>query len=146
MRSTITNILLNTAPLFEASIGAEAIYNVFKHLDLKKLKIDLEKSLEDAGAQDKEKDQPPSRHHKGDDRAGIKPEWMFLSAIPVIPAALRPMVALDGGRHATSDVNDLYRRVINRNNRLKKLKEISAPDVIFTKRKKNPTRSRRCSY
>ena len=62
--------------------------------------------------------------------SGIRPEWMFLTRIPVIPPALRPMVALDGGRHATSDLNDLYRRVINRNNRLKKLKEIGAPDVF----------------
>ncbi len=65
--------------------------------------------------------------------SGQRPEWMFITVIPVIPAALRPMVPLDGGRHATADVNDLYRRVINRNNRLKKLKEIHAPDVILTK-------------
>src|SRR5690242_2198316 len=68
--------------------------------------------------------------------SGVRPEWMFLSRIPVIPAALRPMVPLDGGRHATSDVNDLYRRVINRNNRLKKLKEIHAPDVILRNEKR----------
>ena len=66
----------------------------------------------------------------------IRPEWMFLTVIPVIPPALRPMVALDGGRHATSDLNDLYRRVINRNNRLKKLKEIGAPDVILRNEKR----------
>jgi DNA-directed RNA polymerase subunit beta' len=76
----------------------------------------------------------------------IRPEWMFLTVIPVIPPVLRPMVALDGGRHATSDLNDLYRRVINRNNRLKKLKEINAPDVILKKRKKNNSGSSRCSY
>ena len=69
---------------------------------------------------------------------------MFLKRIPILPPALRPMVALDGGRHATSDVNDLYRRVINRNNRLKKLQEISAPAVILRNEKKNSTRSRRC--
>jgi DNA-directed RNA polymerase subunit beta' len=68
--------------------------------------------------------------------AGIRPEWMFLTIIPVIPPVLRPMVALDGGRHATSDLNDLYRRVINRNNRLKKLKEINAPDVILRNEKR----------
>jgi DNA-directed RNA polymerase subunit beta' len=68
--------------------------------------------------------------------AGIRPEWMFLTVIPVIPPVLRPMVALDGGRHATSDLNDLYRRVINRNNRLKKLKEINAPDVILRNEKR----------
>jgi DNA-directed RNA polymerase subunit beta' len=69
-------------------------------------------------------------------RAGVRPEWMFLTRIPVIPPGLRPMVALDGGRHATSDVNDLYRRVINRNNRLKKLLEIHAPDVILRNEKR----------
>src|SRR5574343_1996665 len=69
-------------------------------------------------------------------RSEIRPEWMFLTVIPVIPPALRPMVALDGGRHATSDLNDLYRRVINRNNRLKKLKEIGAPDVILRNEKR----------
>lgn len=63
--------------------------------------------------------------------AGVKPEWMFMTRVPVIPPALRPMVPLDGGRYATSDVNDLYRRVINRNNRLLKLKEIHAPEVIL---------------
>jgi DNA-directed RNA polymerase subunit beta' len=71
----------------------------------------------------------------------VRPEWMFLTVIPVIPPALRPMVALDGGRHATSDINDLYRRVINRNNRLKKLKEIGAPDVILRNEKRILARS-----
>jgi DNA-directed RNA polymerase subunit beta' len=69
-------------------------------------------------------------------KSGVRPEWMFLTKIPVIPPALRPMVPLDGGRYATSDVNDLYRRVINRNNRLKKLKEINAPDVILRNEKR----------
>src|ERR1700733_1560217 len=68
--------------------------------------------------------------------SAIRPEWMFLTNIPVLPPALRPMVPLDGGRYATSDVNDLYRRVINRNNRLKKLKEIAAPDVILRNEKR----------
>ncbi len=69
-------------------------------------------------------------------RSGVRPEWMFLTRIPVIPPALRPMVPFDGGRYATSDVNDLYRRVINRNNRLLKLKEINAPDVILRNEKR----------
>ena len=68
--------------------------------------------------------------------ANVRPEWMFLTRIPVIPPALRPMVALEGGRHATSDVNDLYRRVINRNNRLKKLLDIHAPEVILRNEKR----------
>jgi DNA-directed RNA polymerase subunit beta' len=68
--------------------------------------------------------------------SGQRPEWMFIKTLPVIPPGLRPMVALEGGRHATSDVNDLYRRVINRNNRLKKLKAIGAPDVILRNEKR----------
>ena len=68
--------------------------------------------------------------------SGVRPEWLFLTRIPVIPPALRPMVALEGGRHATSDVNDLYRRVINRNNRLKKLIDIHAPEVILRNEKR----------
>ncbi|MCH7761521.1 hypothetical protein IIA15_09025, partial [candidate division TA06 bacterium] len=69
-------------------------------------------------------------------KANIRPEWMFLTNVPVLPPALRPMVALEGGRHATSDVNDLYRRVINRNNRLKKLQAINAPHVILRNEKR----------
>ncbi len=127
---------LKYATVFEASIGAEAIYNIFKTVDLKKLRETLEEDLEDASSLEKEKINKRLSVVKSMARANIRPEWMFLSAIPVIPAALRPMVALDGGRHATSDVNDLYRRVINRNNRLKKLKEISAPDVILRNEKR----------
>jgi DNA-directed RNA polymerase subunit beta' len=73
---------------------------------------------------------------RGLKEAGLRPEWMFIKTLPVIPPGLRPMVALEGGRHATSDVNDLYRRVINRNNRLKKLKAIGAPDVILRNEKR----------
>ena len=69
-------------------------------------------------------------------KAGVRPEWMFLTRIPVTPPALRPMVALESGRHATSDVNDLYRRVINRNNRLAKLRDIHAPEVILRNEKR----------
>ncbi len=127
---------LKYGTIFEASIGAEAVYNLFKHIDLKKLKDELEKALEEAGAQEKDKINKRLGIIKGMLEAGIKPEWMFLTTIPVIPAALRPMVALDGGRHATADVNDLYRRVINRNNRLRKLKEINAPDVILRNEKR----------
>lgn len=122
--------------VFEASIGAEAIHNIFKTLDLQKLKDGLEADIEKASSLDKEKINKRLGIVKSMIESNIRPEWMFLSAIPVIPAALRPMVALDGGRHATSDVNDLYRRVINRNNRLKKLKEIFAPDVILRNEKR----------
>ena len=121
---------------FEANIGAEAIYSIFRNLDLNKLKRHTEHGLEKASAAEKEKLQKRLSLIRAMTYAGIKPEWMFLTVIPVIPPVLRPMVALDGGRHATSDLNDLYRRVINRNNRLKKLKEINAPDVILRNEKR----------
>ncbi len=121
---------------FEANIGAESIYQMFKDIDLEKLKTQTLKLLEKAGAAEREKLQKRLALIRSMIYAGIRPEWMFLSVIPVIPPAIRPMVALEGGRHATSDVNDLYRRVINRNNRLKKLKEIGAPDVILRNEKR----------
>ena len=121
---------------FEANIGAEAIYSIFKNLDLNKLKERTEQMLVKASAIEKEKLQKRLSLIRAMSYADIRPEWMFLTVIPVIPPVLRPMVALDGGRHATSDLNDLYRRVINRNNRLKKLKEINAPDVILRNEKR----------
>ncbi|OGI60077.1 DNA-directed RNA polymerase subunit beta' [Candidatus Nomurabacteria bacterium RIFCSPHIGHO2_01_FULL_37_25] len=121
---------------FEANIGAEAIYSIFKNLDLNKLKVYTEKMIEGVSMIEKEKLQKRLSLIRAMTYAGIRPEWMFLTVIPVIPPVLRPMVALDGGRHATSDLNDLYRRVINRNNRLKKLKEINAPDVILRNEKR----------
>ena len=120
---------------FEANIGAEAIYSIFKNLDLNKLRH-TEKMIEKASAAEKEKLQKRLSLIRAMTYASIRPEWMFLTVIPVIPPVLRPMVALDGGRHATSDLNDLYRRVINRNNRLKKLKEINAPNVILRNEKR----------
>ena len=122
--------------MFEAQIGAEAIYNLFKELDLNVLLSDLETALEKAGSVERERLNKRIGLVRSMLAAGVRPEWMFLIRIPVIPPGLRPMVALDGGRHATSDVNDLYRRVINRNNRLKKLKEINAPDVILRNEKR----------
>jgi DNA-directed RNA polymerase subunit beta' len=122
--------------LFEANIGAEAIFEILKKLDLKKLHTELEKEFTEASTLDKEKLAKRISLIKSMITSGIRPEWMFLTRIPVIPPALRPMVALDGGRYATSDINDLYRRVINRNNRLLKLKEISAPDVILRNEKR----------
>src|SRR6185369_5434318 len=122
--------------LFEAGIGAEAIFEILKAIDLKKLQGNLEKDLESAGSLEHEKLSRRLSLVKSMIKTNQRPEWMFLSRIPVIPPALRPMVALDGGRFATSDVNDLYRRVINRNNRLLKLKEINAPDVILRNEKR----------
>jgi DNA-directed RNA polymerase subunit beta' len=121
---------------FEASIGAEAIFTLFKNMDLQKLKAETEKMLPKASSIEKEKLEKRLSLLRSMIHSGIRPEWMFLTVIPIIPPALRPMVALDGGRHATSDLNDLYRRVINRNNRLKKLKEIGAPDVILRNEKR----------
>lgn len=122
--------------VFEANIGAEAIYNLFKNLDLQAFQEKLEKELESANSIEKVKLKKRISLVRSMIHAKVRPEWMFLKALPVIPPALRPMVALDGGRHATSDLNDLYRRVINRNNRLKKLKEIGAPDVILRNEKR----------
>ncbi|MBI2096122.1 MAG: DNA-directed RNA polymerase subunit beta' [Candidatus Taylorbacteria bacterium] len=121
---------------FEAGIGAEAIYEIFKSINLKKLFEGLRQKLEKAGAADRDKIHKRMSLAKSMIKAGLRPEWMFVTRIPVIPAALRPMVPLDGGRYATSDVNDLYRRVINRNNRLKKLIDINAPDVILRNEKR----------
>ncbi len=122
--------------LFEARIGAEAIYDLFKNLDLEKLATQLEAEHEKAGAMERAKLDKRLALIRGMQHAGVKPEWLFLTRIPVIPPAIRPMVALEGGRHASSDLNDLYRRVINRNNRLKKLIDIQAPDVILRNEKR----------
>ena len=121
---------------FEAMIGGEAIYYILKNLDLDKLSKELEVILEKSKSLQREKIGRRLSLVRSMKNADIRPEWMFLTVIPIIPPALRPMVALDGGRHATSDLNDLYRRVINRNNRLKKLKELQAPDVILRNEKR----------
>ncbi|MDO8493572.1 MAG: DNA-directed RNA polymerase subunit beta' [bacterium] len=121
---------------FESDIGAEAIYKAFKNIDLEKLYAELTEKLETVNTAERLKLQKRINLISYMKKAGLRPEWMFLKAIPIIPPALRPMVALEGGRHATSDVNDLYRRVINRNNRLKKLSEINAPDVITRNEKR----------
>jgi len=121
---------------FEAGIGAEAIYEIFKTIDLQDLEGKIVVQLEKAGALEREKAEKRLSLVRAFIRSGIRPEWMFMTVIPVIPPGIRPMVALEGGRYAASDVNDLYRRVINRNNRLKKLMEIGAPDVILRNEKR----------
>ncbi|MEI6352652.1 MAG: DNA-directed RNA polymerase subunit beta' [Candidatus Nomurabacteria bacterium] len=121
---------------FEAQIGAEAIYNIFQGMDLDVLEKEILARLEKASTLEREKQEKRLSLVRAFKTADIRPEWMFLTALPVIPPGIRPMVALEGGRYATSDVNDLYRRVINRNNRLLKLKEISAPDVILRNEKR----------
>lgn len=127
---------LRYGSLFESGIGAEAIYEIFKQIDLKELEGRLMAEYEKAGAAEKVKLNKRLSLIQSLITADLRPEWMFLTHIPIIPPALRPMVPLDGGRYATSDVNDLYRRVINRNNRLKKLKDIQAPEVILRNEKR----------
>ncbi|MBP6924612.1 MAG: DNA-directed RNA polymerase subunit beta', partial [Candidatus Pacebacteria bacterium] len=122
--------------LFEAKIGAEAIYELFKTIDLAKLAAQLEENYTKAGAMERAKLDKRLSLIRGMLNSGVRPEWLFLTRLPVVPPAIRPMVALEGGRHASSDLNDLYRRVINRNNRLKKLIDIMAPDVILRNEKR----------
>ncbi len=121
---------------FEAGIGAEAIYQIFKSINLTKLATELDTQLGSASGADREKLTKRLNLVRSMIAAGVRPEWMFLTRVPVTPPALRPMVALESGRHATSDVNDLYRRVINRNNRLQKLRDIHAPEVILRNEKR----------
>jgi len=130
------NISLKYGELLEVETGAEGLYNICKSLDLKSLHQEIETKLETVSASERVKSQKRLKLVRSLERSGVRPEWMFLTVIPITPPALRPMVALDGGRHATSDVNDLYRRVINRNNRLKKLIELRAPDVICRNEKR----------
>ena len=134
--ATFHKFSIKYSTLFEAKIGAEAIFELFKELDLSKLAEELEDRYTKAGAMERAKLDKRLSLIRGMVNAGVKPEWLFLTRIPVVPPAIRPMVALEGGRHASSDLNDLYRRVINRNNRLKKLIDIQAPDVILRNEKR----------
>jgi DNA-directed RNA polymerase subunit beta' len=122
---------------FEALMGAEAILKLLEKIDLESLRDELEKELEDVSSSQKRKKVVKRLKIVRDFIASNnKPEWMIMKNVPVIPADLRPMVQLDGGRFATSDLNDLYRRVINRNNRLKKLLEIKAPEIVVKNEKR----------
>ncbi|MFQ6049715.1 MAG: DNA-directed RNA polymerase subunit beta' [Candidatus Paceibacterales bacterium] len=121
---------------FEAGTGAETLRKIFERIDLKKEIKKLEKKLEKVSPQDRKKILRKLKLFRGIEKAKIRPEWMFLTVLPVLPPDLRPMVQLDGGRYASSDLNDLYRRVINRNNRLKYLLEIGAPEVIVRNEKR----------
>lgn len=127
---------LKYGSVFEANIGAEALYQICKTIDIDQMIVELSASIEKAAAVERARLQRRLNFFRTLKRSGVRPEWMFLKVIPVIPPALRPMVALEGGRHATSDVNDLYRRVINRNNRLRKLIDLSAPEVILRNEKR----------
>ena len=121
---------------FEAGMGAEAIKKLLEEIDLEKTCAELREELETASAQKAARILKRLEVLDAFRVSGNRPEWMILDCIPVIPPDLRPMVQLDGGRFATSDLNDLYRRVINRNNRLKRLLELSAPDIIVRNEKR----------
>ncbi|MGA2630716.1 MAG: DNA-directed RNA polymerase subunit beta' [Terriglobia bacterium] len=122
---------------FRAGMGAEAIKEILKRVDVEGLAVELrEKMKSDPSQQKRVKYAKRLKVLEAFRKSGNKPEWMILDVLPVIPPELRPLVPLDGGRFATSDLNDLYRRVINRNNRLKKLMELHAPDVIVRNEKR----------
>jgi DNA-directed RNA polymerase subunit beta' len=123
--------------VFRADMGAEAFYDILRRLDLDKLAEELWHEVRTSRSKQKRKKATKRlKVVEAFRRSGNRPEWMVLTVLPVIPPDLRPMVQLDGGRFATSDLNDLYRRVINRNNRLKRLLELGAPDVIVRNEKR----------
>ena len=121
---------------FDAGMGAEAVQKLLADIDLAELSVSLRKSLEGASGQKKIKLVKRLEVVDAFLQSGNRPEWMIIEALPIIPPELRPMVQLDGGRFATSDLNDLYRRVINRNNRLKHLMKLNAPDIIIRNEKR----------
>ena len=121
---------------FDAGMGAEAVKKLLQQLDIEALSVEIKEELEKATGQKKAKLLKRLDVVEAFRQSGNKPEWMILDVLPVIPPDIRPMVQLDGGRFATSDLNDLYRRVINRNNRLKKLLELDAPDIIVRNEKR----------
>ena len=121
---------------FKVGMGAEAIKTLLSEMDVNKELADLQKELEGATGQKKIRLVKRLEVLNAFATSGNRPEWMILEALPVIPPELRPMIQLDGGRFATSDLNDLYRRVINRNNRLKKLIELGAPSIIIQNEKR----------
>lgn len=121
---------------FRVGMGAEAVQELLESIDLEKEYVDLQAGLTSATGQKRARIVKRLEVVEAFRESKNKPEWMILSAIPVIPPDLRPMVQLDGGRFATSDLNDLYRRIINRNNRLKRLLELGAPDIIVRNEKR----------
>ncbi len=121
---------------FEAGMGAEAIKKLLQDIDLEKLSEQLKEELASASGQKKVRLLKRLEAVESFRLSGNRPEWMILDVLPVIPPDIRPMVQLDGGRFATSDLNDLYRRVINRNNRLKRLMDLGAPDIIVRNEKR----------
>ena len=123
--------------VFRAAMGAEAVYDYLNtSMDLDQLALQLREEMQSTSEVKRKKATKRLRVVEALRKSGNKPQWMIFSALPVIPPDLRPMVQLDGGRFATSDLNDLYRRVINRNNRLKRLLELGAPDIIVRNEKR----------
>ena len=130
---------------FVAKMGAEAVQDLLKELDLEKLAADLKAEIAQLTEKERDRETEGQKRARAVKRLEVvesfrtshnKPEWMILNVVPVIPPDLRPLIQLDGGRFATSDLNDLYRRVINRNNRLKRLLELGAPDIIVRNEKR----------
>ncbi|KKU55571.1 MAG: DNA-directed RNA polymerase subunit beta' [Candidatus Moranbacteria bacterium GW2011_GWE1_49_15] len=130
------NLSMRFGQVFTAGIGAEAVRSILERMDVDKTIKELKKEIDDEDVTDKKKVLKRMKLFQGFKKSGLHLEWMLPTAIPVIPPDLRPMVALDGGRFATSDLNDLYRRIINRNNRLKKLMDLGAPEVITRNEKR----------
>ena len=130
------NLALKYGQVFRAGIGAEAVFQLVKDMNIEDEIKEMRLQLKEAAGQKYRRLQKRLRLLEGMLKAKLHPSWMFITVLPVIPPDLRPMVQLDGGRFATSDLNDLYRRVINRNNRLKKLVEIGAPEVITRNEKR----------
>jgi len=122
--------------VFKAQMGAEAVKKLLLDVDVDKESIELKEALRDSTGQKRIRIIKRLESMEAFRKSGNKPEWMILDVIPIIPPELRPMVQLDGGRFATSDLNDLYRRVINRNNRLKRLLKLGAPDIIIRNEKR----------
>ncbi|MCH7734569.1 MAG: DNA-directed RNA polymerase subunit beta', partial [Chloroflexi bacterium] len=122
--------------VFKAGMGAESILDILKHTDLNEQREELQAEVRSTSGQRRKKAIKRLRVVESFVKSGNKPEWMVLTMLPVLPPELRPMVQLDGGRFATSDLNDLYRRVINRNNRLKRLLDLQAPDIIVRNEKR----------
>jgi len=130
------DLSLKYGEMFEVGTGAEAVKEIFSKIDLKTVVVELTKEAQEAPPAAKKKILRRLKVFQGMLKGDVRPEWMFLDVLPVLPPDLRPMVQLDGGRYASSDLNDLYRRVINRNNRLKYLLEIKAPGVIVRNEKR----------
>ena len=122
--------------VFKSGMGAEAVLSILRRMDLEQLRMKLHEEIDSTSGQRRKKATKRLRVVEALRKSGNKPEWMIVRELPVLPPDLRPMVQLDGGRFATSDLNDLYRRVINRNNRLKRLLNLGAPEIIIRNEKR----------